>query len=305
MQAMPAGYKPSPLGYGSPARSSPFRRPDSASPTTLRQTTPKTYASTPPPKFGGNNIQTSSSRFAATVEDAPESPNRTPRRFGSAQFGGDMSSPQSLKTPTRIASGTRATAAASQTIGGSNALAQLQPAQVRIMRDGFQILDRDSDGMVNREDVTDMLTQLGLPAGPSDVSPFFPPSASSQTMTLAGFLNSLGSSLAAMSPAAELLSAFSAFDDDDSGQVDVAELRDALLHTAPEFPGERVPSAADVDKIVAGFCGRRAFTKSSLGAGAAAKKRGEVFRYQEFVSSLQGGNAGADAGAKEDEEEED
>jgi hypothetical protein len=40
-------------------------------------------------------------------------------------------------------------------------LSQLQPAQVRTLRDGFQILDRDSDGIVNREDVADMLTQLG------------------------------------------------------------------------------------------------------------------------------------------------
>lgn len=40
-------------------------------------------------------------------------------------------------------------------------MSQLQPAQVRVLRDGFQIMDRDSDGVVNREDVIDMLTQLG------------------------------------------------------------------------------------------------------------------------------------------------
>jgi Ca2+-binding EF-hand superfamily protein len=43
----------------------------------------------------------------------------------------------------------------------STALSKLQPAQVRELREGFQILDRDSDGQVNREDVADMLTQLG------------------------------------------------------------------------------------------------------------------------------------------------
>lgn len=42
-----------------------------------------------------------------------------------------------------------------------NALSQLQPAQVRTLRDGFQILDRDCDGVVNRDDVSDMLNQLG------------------------------------------------------------------------------------------------------------------------------------------------
>jgi Ca2+-binding EF-hand superfamily protein len=45
--------------------------------------------------------------------------------------------------------------------GDNNALGKLQPAQVRELREGFQILDRDSDGQVGREDVADMLTQLG------------------------------------------------------------------------------------------------------------------------------------------------
>ena len=43
----------------------------------------------------------------------------------------------------------------------SDALAKLSPAQVREMREGFQILDRDNDGQVNREDVVDMLANLG------------------------------------------------------------------------------------------------------------------------------------------------
>ena len=50
---------------------------------------------------------------------------------------------------------------ASGSAGHGNALSQLQPAQVRTMREAFQILDRDSDGVVNKEDVVDMLNQLG------------------------------------------------------------------------------------------------------------------------------------------------
>jgi len=42
-----------------------------------------------------------------------------------------------------------------------DALARLPPAQVKEMREGFQILDRDSDGQVTRDDVVDMLTNLG------------------------------------------------------------------------------------------------------------------------------------------------
>src|SRR5688572_10788417 len=100
----------------------------------------------------------------------------------------------------------------------------------------------------------------GLPASASHVAKFFPPSQS-QTISMAAFLNSLAEALAALSPSAELLSAFSAFDDDDSGQVDVGELRDALLNTAPE-PGERALTPAEVDQVMHGFTGRRAFNRN-------------------------------------------
>jgi Ca2+-binding EF-hand superfamily protein len=43
----------------------------------------------------------------------------------------------------------------------SNSIGKLLPAQVRELREVFQILDRDSDGQVGREDVADMLAQLG------------------------------------------------------------------------------------------------------------------------------------------------
>jgi len=154
------------------------------------------------------------------------------------------------------------------------------------------MLDRDGDGLVNREDVTDMLTQLGLPSSPSDVAPFFPPSTS-QTLTLPTFLTQISSLLASLSLSTELLSAFAAFDDDDSGQVDLAELRDALLHTAPEA-GESVLTEREVEKIVSGFRGRRAFGKA-MGMG----KRGDVFKYQDFVGAVAGG--GTSKGGEEEE----
>ncbi len=100
---------------------------------------------------------------------------------------------------------------------------------------------------------------------------------------------------------AELLSAFSAFDDDDSGQANVAELRDALLNTTPE-PGVRPLTPAEVDKAMEGFTGRRAFNRNmtaQLGA-----KRGEVFKYHDFVNSLSGpangGSEGESRGTSED-----
>ncbi|RYP05375.1 hypothetical protein DL764_003868 [Monosporascus ibericus] len=282
--AMPSAYKPSPLGYGTP-RSSPFRRQESpASPTPVRQISPgasptKTGASFAPP------------RLANSPAPADCSENRTLR--GHAQPN-TMTSPSSkLGSPVQMSPRPQTMRRQS---AGTNALSQLQPAQMRVLRDAFQVLDRDSDGVVNREDVADMLGQLGLPTNPSDLSEFFPPDGP-QTMTLAVFLNSIAASLAAMSPAAELLSALAAFDDDDSGQADLVELRDALVRTAPE-PGERALTLAEVDKIVQGFSGRRAFTKHSVSAAGAAK-RGEVFRYREFVNSIVGGGGAAEPNSNE------
>ncbi|KAI1393665.1 EF-hand [Hypoxylon trugodes] len=282
---MPAGYKPSPLGYGSP-RSSPFRRPESpASPTAPRHTTP-----TPSPtKVSALHTP---SRFAPTTESPTSSvESQTPRRYDQTT---NMPFTQPLGSPVHMSRSQPPLQSAAQ----GNALSQLQPAQVRVLRDGFQILDRDSDGVVNREDVADMLNQLGLPSSPSDVSQFFPP-AGPQTTTLAVFLNSIATTLAAMSPSAELLSAFSAFDDDDSGQVDLNELRDALLHTAPE-PDERALTSMEVEKIMSGFSGRRAFSKSMAGG---LGKRGEVFKYQEFVNSIVGGNNSSEPSSHETSEE--
>ncbi|KAL2018894.1 hypothetical protein VTK56DRAFT_10261 [Thermocarpiscus australiensis] len=280
--AMPSAYKPSPLGYGSP-RSSPFRRPQSpASPSPLRQTTP----STSPSKQGALD---GSAKFLSSPITSPISELRTPRGHSTVENDAqDAHTPQPRNTPRPPVA---------NPAGHGSALSRLQPSQVRTLREGFQILDRDSDGAVTREDVIDMLNQLGLPSNAADVSQFFPTSAP-QTMTLATFLNSISASLAALSPSAELLSAFSAFDDDDSGQIDLAELRDALLNTAPEAGQQRL-TAPDVDKVIAGFTGRRAFSKSKAGG---LGKRGEVFRYQDFVNTIFGGNGGGEQASDESED---
>jgi len=146
-KATPAGYKPSPLGYGSP-RSSPFRRPETSNPPSpLRQTTPTTS----PSKLGQSS---STSRFgseSSPVHTVIES--WTPRANAPTE---------EVPSPSR---GSRTVPGPNpSTISHGSALSQLQPSQVRTLREGFQILDRDSDGTVGREDVADMLNQLGRTA---------------------------------------------------------------------------------------------------------------------------------------------
>lgn len=93
-----------------------------------------------------------------------------------------------------------------------------------------------------------------------------------------------------LSPSQELLNALAAFDDDDSGQIDVGELRDALLHTSPEA-GENPLTEREINEVLSGFTARRVFGAKNPRANglSGGVKRGEVFRYQEFIGSVMGG----------------
>jgi Ca2+-binding EF-hand superfamily protein len=171
----------------------------------------------------------------------------------------------------------------------SDALSRIPPPLLHSMRESFSVLDRDNSGSVNSADVADMLSQLGLSATPSTLASYFPNGA--QSINLATYLNTLSDLLSGLSHPNELNAAFEAFDDGDDGQIDLGELKDALLHTAPE-PGERKLTEREIDMVVEGFSGRRAFGKGGKGLG-----RGEVFRYHEFVASVTGGGNSQDNGA--------
>ena len=156
------------------------------------------------------------------------------------------------------------------------------------MRESFSVMDRDDDGHVNAADVADMLSQLGLSATPSTLATYF---NGAQSINLATYLNTLSDLLGGLSRPNELSAAFEAFDDGDDGQIDLAELKDALLHTAPDV-GEHRLTEREIDMVVESFSGRRAFGKGGKGLG-----RGEVFRYQEFMASLTGGGGGENGAA--------
>lgn len=154
------------------------------------------------------------------------------------------------------------------------------------MRESFEVLDSSNTGSISSASVASMLEQMGLPNTPADVREFFPPNAPAQ-LNLARYLDTLSAPFSDLSQAHELAAAFSAFDVDDSGQIDVAQLRTALLNTAPE-PGEQMDklSEKEIDGILGEFAGRRAFGAKGMHA---AKGKGEVFRWREFMGTISGG----------------
>ncbi|KAL0264879.1 hypothetical protein SLS55_000832 [Diplodia seriata] len=156
------------------------------------------------------------------------------------------------------------------------------------MRESFSVLDRDNKGTISAPDVQDALSQVGLDNGPASITPYF--EGQSQSLNLSAYLNMMASLLAPLSRERELLSAFEAFDDQDDGQIDVSELRDALMNTAPE-PGQERLTELEIERVVEGFRGRRALGKKGKGGLG----RGDVFRYKEFVGSVCGGSSAKDA----------
>ena len=98
-----------------------------------------------------------------------------------------------------------------------------------------------------------------------------------------------------MSPPNELLAALSAFDEDDSGQISVSELVNTVT-TTPPGAGNRQLSAKEVNAVLDGFTGRRAFGKYSA-HGKGGLGGGDVFRYRDWVAGL-----GAVGGTNNDQE---
>ncbi|KAI9695157.1 MAG: hypothetical protein M1820_008863 [Bogoriella megaspora] len=301
-------YKPSPLSFNSPRRS-PFQRSDSrpGSPLTIRASTPTAppnksgTPSTSADKRAGSPSPWTSTRGTPGGLEPPTSPSRNPSHGSNISLLDEKSNATATYTrPTSSRTETSETVRPWQSsqaplaspplnINNADILSHLPPAHLRSMRESFQVLDSHNKGSIGSADIAAMLQQLGLDASPAALSAFFPPN-SSGTINLAAYLNNLASLLAPMSSQEELLAAFEAFDDDDSGQIDVKELKDAIMHTAPD-QGERPIGDRELDGIMDGFKGRRAFGKHSAGGLA----KGEIFRYRAWTENLGGADEGQHA----------
>jgi len=166
---MSASYKPSPLSFGSP-RASPFRRPESQSQSSTPVSLSPLRQSTPNPNPAAVKNMVTPSRLGNAVtpnsSDGITTSKWTPRGIPPAFRETEPSPTKGAQLSPGFGGPLRA-ASTNYSNDNENALSKLSNAQVREMREGFQILDRDSDGQVGREDVADMLTQLGMLALPN------------------------------------------------------------------------------------------------------------------------------------------
>ncbi|KAI5197618.1 EF-hand [Aureobasidium subglaciale] len=255
----PAVAPSSPMGPRSPALSPVATRP--MRPTAQRTVTSSTQATIRAPVFGRPTSRDSTTSAAPRPSfTAPSRPN--------------------FSAPVQMATGQ---------------YSHLPQSLLRSMRESFEVLDNSNTGAITSASVADMLQQMGMDSSPRAVAAFFPPNAPS-TITLGRFLDLLSAPLTELSEPSELAAAFAAFDVDDSGQIDKHELRDALLNTAPEPGSEHLRlSEHEVDAIMSQFSARRAFgAKGVFGKelGGGDRKRGEVFRYRDFISNISGSGGG-------------
>ncbi|KAJ5278646.1 hypothetical protein N7478_004018 [Penicillium angulare] len=292
MQANNPTFKPSPLSFGGNGRASPFRRPSTPnSPPSGRPATPGSS----PSRGYTPMVSPSKLNQTYTVEDGESvSPQSSP--IPQPKFTREL--PPSPTKGAQSPGHTSPIVSRSHAVmgGGGDASSKLPPNQLREIREAFQVLDRDNDGLVDKDDVADVLKNLGQDTSPSSLSRFFPPGAG-KTINFATFLNTLSQLMSPMSSSQELINALAAFDDDDNGQVDVAELRDSLLHTAPEDGGVLL-TERQIDEVFSGFTGRRAFGGRGAKTGGMGK-RGEVFQYHDFVRSIVGGGENGNNGRRE------
>lgn len=165
-------FKPSPLSFGSP-RASPFRRPSTPNspPTPGRQSTPGSS----PGRGHTPVVSPSKLNQSYTVEDEHgDDYDVSPRGYGRAaqpivqpipppKFTRELppSPTKRANSPGGSPSMLRTKASSGMMGVSDDAAANLTPAQLREIREAFQVLDRDNDGSVNRDDVADVLGNIG------------------------------------------------------------------------------------------------------------------------------------------------
>ncbi|KAK3075977.1 hypothetical protein LTR53_000154 [Teratosphaeriaceae sp. CCFEE 6253] len=168
---------------------------------------------------------------------------------------------------------------------------------LRSMREAFEVLDPTNTGTLTATSLAPTLEQLGLDASPASLAALFPSQCGGAApLNLARYLETMTAELSQLSHEEELRAAFEAFDADDSGQIDVAELRGAVVQCMALGPGGREDkdmSEREVEGVLGEFASRRHFGgRGTKTAGA----RGEVFRYREFMAAIGGGAGAGEAG---------
>ncbi|KAJ1998799.1 hypothetical protein GGI04_004022 [Coemansia thaxteri] len=147
----------------------------------------------------------------------------------------------------------------------SNVFAIFDQKQISEFKEAFGIFDHNSDNVVDRDDLREMLSSLGQNVSDSYIDAMINEAPGPINFTM--FLTLMGEHLSGTDPESEIVTAFEAFDMDGNGLIDADQLREALMHMGDRF------SEKDVDIM---------FKHAPVTADGSLK-------YREFVQMLKHG----------------
>lgn len=116
----------------------------------------------------------------------------------------------------------------------------LSSSLVAELREAFSLIDRDGDGFIKADELRDILRSTGMPSDDAIVREMLSEGSNSVNLTM--FLSLFARHLPSPKEKEQVLSAYSALDQNSTGQIGVERLR----RYACEVGGERVP-AKDFD----------------------------------------------------------
>ncbi|KAI9507797.1 EF-hand [Russula earlei] len=142
----------------------------------------------------------------------------------------------------------------------SGVFSLFQPQQIQQFKEAFSLIDQDRDGLVGEQDLKDTFASLGIvpsadmmeemltsrPGEHGGSQPSAVEDPRDRGINFAMFLTMMSEHLFEFDPEAELVEAFSSFDESDSGTVRCDEIRKWLGET-----GDRM-SQAEIDRFLKG-----------------------------------------------------
>lgn len=120
----------------------------------------------------------------------------------------------------------------------SNVFAMFDQKQIAEFKEAFSIIDHDSDGFIDKEDLKDMLGSLGQ--SPSDEYIEDMISEAPGTINFTMFLTLMGEKLSGTDPEHEIMQAFEAFDVMNTGHINADHLRELMTTMGDRFTDEEV-----------------------------------------------------------------
>lgn len=126
--------------------------------------------------------------------------------------------------------------------------------QIAEFKEAFSIIDHDSDGFIDKEDLKDMLASLGQSPTDEYIEDMISEAPGSINFTM--FLTLMGEKLSGTDPEHEILQAFEAFDEKKCGFINADDLREFMTSMGDRFTDEEVDimfKGAPVDHISNNF----------------------------------------------------